>query len=124
MLAGPNRSGVDRKAFIDPPESVHAGDKYLDPEKVDALYNKKFHTRSAIHELEFKPGSSYGSRAKLPYDHTDENPIQKKKPPRDETGRVITSARNMQTNPMHRIHNDLFKDLKHISDPINRKELF
>jgi hypothetical protein len=88
---------------------------------LDALYNKKFHTRSTIHELEFKPGSGYGSRNKFPYHHIDENPIPKKKPARDETGRVVTSARNVQTNHMHRIHSELFKDPKHISDPINRK---
>lgn len=57
MLAGPNKSGVTRRDFIEPPSSIHADDKYLDPEKVDHLYNKKFHTRAGFHELEFKPSS-------------------------------------------------------------------
>lgn len=34
MLAGSNRSGVSKKDFITPLSSVHAGDKYLDPEKI------------------------------------------------------------------------------------------
>jgi hypothetical protein len=55
MLAGPNRSGVDKKSYIVAPESVHVGDLYLDPEKVDYKYYTKFHTRSTIHEVEFKP---------------------------------------------------------------------
>jgi hypothetical protein len=57
MLPGPNRSGVTRKSFIEPPSSVHVGDKYLDPEKVDQQYFKEFHTRAGFHELEFKPSS-------------------------------------------------------------------
>jgi hypothetical protein len=40
MLAGPNRSGIDKKSYITAPESIHAGDLYLDPEKVDAKYYK------------------------------------------------------------------------------------
>lgn len=51
MLAGPNRSGIGKKDYIDPVSSLHAGDKYLDPEKVDYLYDKKFHTRAKFHEL-------------------------------------------------------------------------
>lgn len=49
MLAGPNKSGVTRRDFIEPPSSIHADDKYLDPEKVDHLYNKKFHTKAGFH---------------------------------------------------------------------------
>jgi hypothetical protein len=36
---------------------------------------------------------------------------------------VIASAKNVTTNPMHKIHSDLFKDSRYISDPINRREL-
>jgi hypothetical protein len=57
MLPGPNKSGMSRRDFIDPPSSINAGDKYLDPEKIDHLYNKKFHTRAGFHEREFKPSS-------------------------------------------------------------------
>jgi hypothetical protein len=60
----------------------------------------------------------------LPYKHTDENPLPKEKPLRDETGRVITRPRNVTTNPMSRIKSDLFKEPKYISDPINRKYMF
>lgn len=38
MLAGPNRSGVTKKDFVDAPSTVNVDDKYLDPEKVDYLY--------------------------------------------------------------------------------------
>jgi hypothetical protein len=31
MLAGPNKSGVTKKDFISFPDSINAGDKYLDP---------------------------------------------------------------------------------------------
>jgi hypothetical protein len=60
-------------------------------------------------------------RASLPYKHIDENPLTKQKPPRDDTGRVITNPRNVTTNPISRIKSDLFKEPKYISDPINRK---
>jgi hypothetical protein len=40
LLAGPNRSGVDRKSFIEAPSSIHADDKYIDPEKVESRYYK------------------------------------------------------------------------------------
>jgi len=49
MLAGSNRSGIDRKSYISPMTSLHAGDHYLDPEKVDLKYYQTFHTRSTIH---------------------------------------------------------------------------
>lgn len=65
MLAGSNRSGVDKKSYITPPESIHVGDRYLDPEKVDLQYNKMFHTRSTMHELEFKPASGRNSMYSL-----------------------------------------------------------
>lgn len=48
--------------------------------------------------------------------------MPKKKPERDAAGRVITSARNPTTNPMHRIHSDYFKNSKYVSDPFERKE--
>lgn len=130
MLAGSNRSGVDKKSYITAPESIHAGDRYLDPEKVDLKYNKMFHTRSTIHELEFKPSSGRKSmyslslpRAELPYHHIDEKPIPKKKPARAETGKVITRERNIQANPMHKIHTDLFKNPPYVSDPLERKDI-
>jgi hypothetical protein len=49
MLAGSNRSGIDRKSYVSPMTSLHAGDHYLDPEKVDLKYYQTFHTRSTIH---------------------------------------------------------------------------
>ena len=57
LLAGPNRSGVGSKAFVEAPSSIHGGDKYLDPEKVDYLYEQKFHGKSKIHEHSYKPNT-------------------------------------------------------------------
>ena len=57
MLAGPNRSGLTKKDFLTAPSSIHAGDKYLDPEKIDYHYNQKIHGKSKLHELNFKPNS-------------------------------------------------------------------
>ena len=49
MLAGTNRSGVLKKSFISVPDSVNIGDRYLDPEKVDYLYETKLHKKADFH---------------------------------------------------------------------------
>ena len=73
MLAGPNRTAVTKKSFIEVPNSMHVGDKYLDPEKVDYLYEKKFHGKSSLHELSFKPASGL----KEPYTLKYSEPMQR-----------------------------------------------
>lgn len=46
------------------------------------------------------------------------------KPKRDDTGRVITKDRNALSNPTSKVETDLFKPLKYIIDPFERKEMF
>ena len=129
MLAGPNRSGVTKKDFLTPASTVNTDDKYLDPEKVDYLYEQKFHGKSKLHDLSYKPNNwpkslyllSY-RRAGSTYKHIDENPVEKKKPSRDDTGRVVTKDKNVTSNPQSKISKDLFKAPKHIIDPYERKD--
>lgn len=56
-------------------------------------------------------------RSTIPYKHIDENPQPKARPLKNETGRVVTKDKNITTNPMPKVHNDLFKPYKHIIDP-------
>ena len=48
--------------------------------------------------------------------------MEKKKPSKDETGRVVTKDKNVTTNPQSKINKDLFKTPKHIIDPFERKD--
>jgi hypothetical protein len=57
MLAGPNRSGVDRKAFVQVPESIYQKDPYSDTFKKELEYERKMHSKSQMHEANFKPAS-------------------------------------------------------------------
>ena len=60
-------------------------------------------------------------RAVSPYKHIDDNPLPKIYPKRDDSGRIATMARNFTTNPMSKVDKELFKPLKHLADPLERK---
>lgn len=57
MLAGPNRSGVGRKAFIVYPSSIYQKDPFKESAKIDQEYQKKIYGKSKIHESDFRPAS-------------------------------------------------------------------
>lgn len=59
---------------------------------------------------------------KSSYEYIEENPESKKRNMRDGDGKVKTEPRNFTTNPMSKVKTDLFKELKHIEDPYDRKE--
>jgi len=56
------------------------------------------------------------------YKYLEAKPVDKKRPARDETGRIITKERNITSNPMTKVESDLFKAPKHIIDPYERKD--
>ena len=49
MLAGPNRTGVDKKGFLHTPESIYQKDPYKDQLSVELQYQNKMHTKSPMH---------------------------------------------------------------------------
>ena len=49
MLGGASRSGILKGSYISVPDNIAVGDKYLDPEKIDYLYETKFHKKGEIH---------------------------------------------------------------------------
>ncbi len=57
MLAGPNRTGVDKKAFLQTPESIYKNDPYKDQLSVELQYYNKMHSKSSMHETDFIPAS-------------------------------------------------------------------
>jgi len=59
MLAGLNRSGLGKKAFISVPESIYQKDPYKDQLSVELQYQNSMHKKSPMHEQDFKPGSGY-----------------------------------------------------------------
>jgi hypothetical protein len=57
MLAGQNRSGVGKKAFIAYPSSIYHKDPFKEAAKIDLEYRKKIYGKSSIHESDFRPAS-------------------------------------------------------------------
>lgn len=49
MLAGPNRSGVGLKSFIDPVSSIYIKDPYADPEAIQRKHDKLIYSKGLIH---------------------------------------------------------------------------
>ena len=57
MLAGPLKSGVAKSAYFNLPSSVLQNDPYTNTYKREIQYYNKMHTKSVMHELDFKPSS-------------------------------------------------------------------
>jgi hypothetical protein len=79
------------------------------------------HTRSKQHETEFKPASGFRTLTNSSYTYIEQNPETKKKIKKDENGKVKTEPKNFTTNPMSRVDQEVFKQLKHMEDPYSRK---
>lgn len=64
---------MGKKGYFGVPDSIYKGDKYVDPFKLEMEYQMKMHTRSSLHETEFKPASFTKTLAKSSYEYKEQS---------------------------------------------------